>query len=105
MTYDDLKLGDFQILDLLAVARREQGLVMIHAENAECIAWLTERLERAGKDQLRLSRHLTPADPVEREVTHRAITLAELVDAPVLIVHVSSPRGSGGDPAVRNAAA
>ena len=28
--------------------------------------------------------------PVEREATHRAISLAELVDVPVMIVHVSS---------------
>jgi dihydropyrimidinase len=38
MTYDDMKLGDRQILNLLGVARREGAMVMIHAENSDCIA-------------------------------------------------------------------
>ncbi len=88
MTYDDLKLDDRQILDVLALARSEQAMVMIHAENTDCIAWLTERLEQAGKTGPRFHAVSRPM-PVEREATHRAITLAELVDVPVLIVHVS----------------
>jgi len=88
MTYDDMKLEDGQILDLLAVARREQALVMIHAENAEVIAWLTRRLEQSGHTAPRYHANSRPG-PVEREATHRAITLAEVVDTPILIVHVS----------------
>src|ERR671912_415241 len=45
MTYDDIKLTDRQMLDALAAARREQAMLMIHAENSDCIAWLTERLD------------------------------------------------------------
>ncbi len=89
MTYDDLKLDDRQILDVLAVARRHQGMVMIHAENSDCITWLTERLEAAGKTEPRYHATSRPR-PVEREATHRAITLSELLDVPVLIVHVSA---------------
>ncbi len=88
MTYDDLRLDDRQILELLSVARREQGLVMIHAENAEALAWLTEKLEQAGRIAPREHAVSRPG-PVEREATHRAITLSELVDTPILIVHVS----------------
>ena len=88
MTYDDMKLDDGQILRLLAVARRHGALAMVHAENADCIAWLTEALESAG--QIAPKYHAT-ARPmaIEREATHRAITLSELVDVPILIVHVS----------------
>src|SRR5476649_40280 len=32
MTYDDVKLSDRQMLDALAAARREQAMLMIHAE-------------------------------------------------------------------------
>jgi dihydropyrimidinase len=88
MTYDDLKLNDRQILDVLALARREGALPMIHAENADCIAWLTELLERAGHVAPRYHAQSRPR-VVEREATHRAISLAELVDVPLLIVHVS----------------
>ncbi len=89
MTYDDMKLTDRQILDLLALARREGALPMIHAENDDCIAWLTDLLEEAGKIAPRFHAHARPM-VIEREAAHRAISLAELVDVPVLIVHVSS---------------
>ena len=88
MTYDDLKLDDGQILDVLAVARQEGAMAMIHAENADAIEWLTKKLEAAGRTAPRFHAHSRPM-LVEREATHRAISLAELVDVPILIVHVS----------------
>jgi dihydropyrimidinase len=89
MTYDDMKLNDREILDVLSVAKAEGAIAMIHAENTDCIAWLTERLEAAGHTAPKY--HALSRPPaVEREATHRAATLAELVDVPALIVHVSS---------------
>ena len=88
MTYDDLKLDDGQILDVLSVARAHGAMAMIHAENADCIEWLTKRLEAAGRTAPRFHAHARPM-LVEREATHRAIALSELVDVPILIVHVS----------------
>jgi dihydropyrimidinase len=88
MTYDDLKLDDGQILDVLDVARQHGALAMIHAENADCIEWLTKRLEAAGRTAPRWHAHARPM-LVEREATHRAIALSQLVDVPILIVHVS----------------
>ncbi|MEJ8835669.1 dihydropyrimidinase [Ramlibacter sp. AN1133] len=88
MTYDDLKLDDGQILDVLEIARNHGALAMIHAENADCIEWLTKRLEAAGRTAPRWHAHARPM-LVEREATHRAIALSELVDVPILIVHVS----------------
>ncbi|WP_225785136.1 dihydropyrimidinase [Xenophilus sp. Marseille-Q4582] len=88
MTYDDLKLGDRQIIEVLATARKHGAMTMIHAENSDCIAWLTEQLLDAG---LTAPRYHATSRPmaVEREATHRAIALAELIDTPILIVHVS----------------
>jgi dihydropyrimidinase len=88
MTYDDLKLDDGQMLDVLEVARRHGAMAMIHAENADCIEWLTKRLEAAGRTAPRFHAHARPM-LVEREATHRAISLSQLVDVPILIVHVS----------------
>ncbi len=87
-TYDDLKLDDRQIIEVLALAKREGALTMIHAENSDIIAWLTEALEAAGQTA---PRHHADARPAiaEREATHRAISLAEVVDVPMLVVHVS----------------
>jgi len=88
MTYDDLKLDDGQILDVLSVAREEGAMAMIHAENADCIEWLSKRLEASGRIAPRFHAHSRPM-LVEREATHRAIALSELVDVPILVVHVS----------------
>jgi len=88
MTYDSLKLDDRQMLEVLSVARTHGAMVMVHAENDDCVAWLTERMERA--QSLRPIGHALSRPPVvEREATHRAISLAELVDVPILVVHVS----------------
>ena len=88
MTFDDLKLDDGQILDVLAVARAHGAMAMVHAQNADCIAWLTRKLEAAGRTAPRYHADSRPV-LVEREATHRAIALSELVDVPILIVHVS----------------
>jgi dihydropyrimidinase len=89
MTYDDLKLSDREILEVMSVARETGALVMVHAENNDAIRFLADRLERAAKTEPyyhAISRPIV----VEREATHRAISLAELVDVPVMIVHVSN---------------
>jgi dihydropyrimidinase len=89
MTYPDLALTDFQILEVLHVGRQTGALVMIHAENYDAIRFLTDRLEEAGKTAPKYHATSRPI-PVEREATHRAISLAELIDVPVVIVHVSN---------------
>jgi dihydropyrimidinase len=88
-TYDLLKLDDRQILDVLSVARRERALVMVHAENHDVISWLSEKLLATGHSAPRFHA-VAHAAIAEREATSRAISLAELVDVPILIVHVSS---------------
>jgi dihydropyrimidinase len=87
-TYDSLKLSDRQALEVLSLARREGALVMVHAENSDAIAWMTDGLVREGKTAPRFH-PLSRPQLAEREATHRVIALAELVDVPILIVHVS----------------
>jgi len=89
MTYEGLALSDIEMLNVMSVARDTGALVMIHAENYDAIRFLTDRLERAGKTEPHHHATSRPI-PVEREATHRAISLAELVDVPVMIVHVSN---------------
>jgi len=89
MTYQDLALTDMQLLQVFSTARETGSLVMVHAENYDAIRFLTEQLERAGKTAPRFHATSRPI-PVEREATHRAISLAELIDVPVMIVHVSN---------------
>ncbi|WP_316184246.1 MULTISPECIES: dihydropyrimidinase [unclassified Bradyrhizobium] len=89
MTYQDLALSDFEILGVLDVARETGALVQIHAENYDAIRFLTEKLERAGKIAPYFHGKSRPI-AVEREATHRVISLAELIDVPIVIVHVSN---------------
>jgi dihydropyrimidinase len=89
MTYQDLALNDLQLLEVFSTARETGALVMVHAENYDAIRFLTDRLERAGQTAPKYHATSRPI-PVEREATHRAISLAELIDVPILIVHVSN---------------
>ncbi|MGV2986113.1 dihydropyrimidinase [Vibrio sp. E150_011] len=89
MTYDNLKLDDRQILDVLSAAKENNNLIMVHAENDGCISWLTERLlqeEKKGPEYHAIAHSRIG----EREATFRAIALSELVNVPILIVHVSN---------------
>lgn len=89
MTYEGLALGDLDILRIMAVARETRALVMVHAENYDIIRFLTEQLEMEGKTAPLF--HATSRPVIaEREATHRAISLAELSDVPMMVVHVSN---------------
>jgi len=89
MTYDALQLDDYQMLEVLSVARTHQAFVMIHAENHEMIKWLSARLLDKGYGAPKYHA-VSHARIGEGEATHRAIKLSELIDVPVLIVHVSA---------------
>lgn len=89
MTYPGYMLSDDRILEVMDVARRHDGTVLVHAENGHCVHWLTRRLEQAGRTDLAAFAEAAPA-AVEREATHRAITLSELTGARVMLVHVSA---------------
>lgn len=89
MTYDSLKLDDHQMLDVLATARQHGAMVMIHAENHDMIRWLTERLLQGGYDAPKFHA-ISHVELAEDEATHRAIRLSELIDVPILVVHVSA---------------
>jgi dihydropyrimidinase len=88
MTYDDLVLSDRELLEVFEVARREGALVMVHCEGYDAIRFLTERLEREGRTAPYYHAVSRP-EVVEREAAHRAISHSELVDVPIMIVHVS----------------
>jgi dihydropyrimidinase len=73
---------------------------MIHAENGDLITWLTgrrlllthltvEKLEEKG--MIDPGYHAESRPPiVETEATSRAIVLAEMIQNPILFVHVGS---------------
>ncbi len=88
LTYDPMHLDDRQYLRVLAAARRNNAFVTVHCENYEAIGWLTEALLADGRTAPKYHAWSRPT-VVEREATHRAIALAELVDQPIQVFHVS----------------
>ena len=93
MTYDLLRLDDYQLLDVLASREREGALVMVHAENHDMIRWIAKRLLERGHGAPKF--HGVAHDPLaEAEATNRVIPLSRLLDVPVLIVHVSGPEAA-----------
>ena len=88
LTYEPLHLSDEQFLKVLVTARRHGCLVTVHCENYAAIKWRTEMLIKAGMTAPKYHAWSRPV-VVEREATHRAIALAELVDQPIQVFHVS----------------
>ena len=89
LTYDTLKLDDRETLAVMETARREGAMTMIHAENHDIIAYLTDKLLAAGHRSPEFHR-VAHADLAESEATARAIALSEVIDVPILLVHVSA---------------
>ena len=88
MTYDDLVLNDEELLKVFEVAKKEKTLVMVHAEGYDAIRYLTKKLEDEGKSAP-YYHGISRPQIVEREATHRAISHAQIIDIPIVIVHVS----------------
>ncbi len=93
LTYDASRLDDRQYLRVLAAARRLGTLVTVHCENYDAISQRTAALLAAGLTAPKYHAWSRPT-VVEREATHRAIALAELMDQPIQVFHVSCPEAA-----------
>jgi dihydropyrimidinase len=83
-----LIVTDDLFLAVLDRSKETGGLVMVHAENGFAIDHLVKKALAAG-DTDPIYHALTRPEEFEAEATGRAIRLAEYVDAPIYIVHVS----------------
>ena len=92
MTYDRLRIDDEKLLDVLAAARENGALVMIHAENHGMINWMAKRLLSRG---YAAPKYHGVAHPrlCEMEAVTRLIACAALIDQPIMIYHVSTREG------------
>jgi len=93
MTYDRLIVDDEQMLDIFAVAKQHGALTMIHAENNAMIKWMSGKLVESGHGAPKFHA-LSHPRTAESEAINRAVALAGFVDAPILIVHVSTEAGA-----------
>lgn len=92
MAYDNLKVSDREIYEILKAVKEEGGIVGVHCENGELVDKLIEGQKALG--HFAPKHHpLTRPDDVEAEAIYRYLTIAKLADAPVNIVHISTKKG------------
>jgi dihydropyrimidinase len=81
-------IDDLTLIRSLEQARKVGALVMVHAENGDAAYWLQNKFVAEGKTEPKY--HATTRPPrVEAEATARAIAMAEIVGAPLYVVHLS----------------
>jgi dihydropyrimidinase len=90
MAYPEtMQVDDDVIADVLRLTGKHGGLVTVHAENGGAITSLQRQALLEGRTQVIEHSRTRPA-VVEGEATARAAMLAEVIEAPIYIVHVSS---------------
>jgi dihydropyrimidinase len=84
-----LQVDDETIFKTLRAAARHGGLVQLHAENGDVIEVMIAEARTKGE---KAPKHHALTRPVEAEgeATSRGIRLAEMAEAPLYVVHVSS---------------
>jgi dihydropyrimidinase len=82
------QIDDLTLVRALEQAKKVGALVMVHAENGDAAYWLQNKFVAEGKTEPKY--HATTRPPrVEAEATARAIAMAEIVGAPLFVVHLS----------------
>jgi len=90
MAYPGVMMSDdAAIFRMLRQVGAEGGMIALHAENGTVIELLIQEALAAGHTSPRYHASTRPSI-LEGEATHRGIRLAELADAPIYFVHVSS---------------
>ncbi|HUK65424.1 MAG TPA: dihydropyrimidinase [Anaeromyxobacteraceae bacterium] len=88
-----LMLPDEAILAGFLRCRELGALPQVHAENGEIIAYLQKKLLAEGVTGPRA--HVLSRPPqCEAEATFRAVTMAEVLDVPLYVVHVSEAQAA-----------
>ncbi len=92
MAYDNLRLPDGVIYEVLQAVAEEGGVTGCHCENGDLVTQGVRAQKAAGN--LGPAAHpLSRPAAVEAEAVTRYLTIAELAGAPVNIVHLSTARG------------
>lgn len=84
-----MMVDDAAIFRMLRQVGADGGMIALHAENGTVIDLLIKEALEAGHTSPRYHAMTRPAI-LEGEATHRGIRLAELAQAPIYFVHVSS---------------
>ncbi len=91
MTYAKLKwmTDDYWMSALMDVVGQERGMVHVHCENGLVTDYLEDKYTRAERDAKKMFTAMRPA-LLEAEATNRAISIAQVMDCAVYLVHNSA---------------
>ncbi len=91
MTYPrrGMMMPDDKMLRAMALASRDGGIAMVHAENGYCIDYLVDTFTAEGKTTREYYARSQPR-LLEIEAATRAATYATVTDCPLYIVHLSA---------------
>lgn len=89
MTYDDMKVSDKEIYQILKRLKEVGGIAGVHCENSGVISALVEEQKKLGHSGSACHPITRPAQ-AEAEAVSRLLRISELADTPVIIVHMTS---------------
>jgi len=92
MAYEGYQLDDVTLFRAMEAVAAHDGLAVVHAENYEIIKELRRRFQAEGKTGPRWHAAACPST-TESEAVHRAIALAQLAGARLLLYHQSCAEG------------
>jgi dihydropyrimidinase len=84
---------DYQLIKAMDMLAERGGMAMIHAENGGAIDYLEDKYLKGPNASAKLFNTSRPP-ALEEEAIFRAIRLAEVVDCPLYIAHVTSARAA-----------
>jgi dihydropyrimidinase len=95
MTYAKLKwmTDDYHLTWAMDVIGQCGGLTMVHAESGLVTDYLEDRSLRKKEDQKVVFVKTRP-DYLEAEAIYRAVTISDVMDCPLYIVHISTAKGA-----------
>lgn len=92
MAYDNLRVSDAAIYEVLRAVKEQGGVVGVHCENGDLVNELIK--EQLAQGNTGTAAHpLSRPDTVEEEAVNRYLAIAKVADCPVNIVHLSTQKG------------
>lgn len=93
MTYD-IQVDDEEMFEILEELKRVGGITGVHCENTGMIAALQKELAEDPHTKTKVSSHyLSRPDDAEAEAINRMLYIANVVDTPIIDVHLTCEKG------------
>ena len=89
MAYDNLRVNDGEIYDMLKCLKEYNGILSVHCENGDLVNTMIKEQIKSGNTSP-ASHPLSRPNIVEAEAVSRFIDIANIADAPIYIVHLST---------------